>query len=40
MKVVETDDRRIGFIGTERLEKSEKVVDRLVLKFQNAEVEF
>ena len=39
MEVVETDDRSMGLVGTERLEQSEKVVDRFVLKFQNAEVE-
>ena len=39
MKVVETDDRSFGLVGTERLEQSEQVVDRFVLKFQNAEVE-
>ena len=40
MKIIETNDGSFGFVGTEGLEKSEKVVDRLVLKFQNAEVEF
>ena len=40
LKVVETNYRSIGFVGAERFKQSDKVVDRLVLKFQNAEVEF
>ena len=40
MEVVETNDRSVGFVGTERLKQSEQVVDRFVLKFQNAEIKF
>ena len=40
MEVVETNDGSVGFVGTKRLEKSKQLVDRFVLKFQNAEVEF
>jgi len=39
LKIVETNDGSFSFVGTKRLEQSEQVVDRFVLKFQNAEVE-
>ena len=40
LEVVETNDGSVGFVGTERLEQREQVVNRFVLKFQNAEIEF
>ena len=40
MEVVETNDGSFSFVGTERFEQSEQVVDRFVLKFQNAEIKF
>ena len=39
LEVVETNDGSFGLVGTERLEQSEQVVDRFVLKFQDAELE-
>ena len=39
MEVVEADDGSMSFVGAKRFEQSEQVVDRFVLKFQNAEFE-
>ena len=40
MEVVKADDGSMGLVGTERLEQSKQVVDRFVLQFQDAEIEF
>ena len=40
MEVVKADDGSMGLVGTERHEQSKQFVDRFVLQFQDAEIEF
>ena len=40
MKIIETNDGSFGFVVAKGFEKRKQLVDRFVLKFENAEIEF
>ena len=40
LKIIETNDGSFGFVVAKGFEKRKQLVDRFVLKFENAEIEF